>query len=113
MNKNDIKLIIILLLFIIVLLLILRPKSSNTASVYYEDKLIQKIDLTKDNIYTFDGYNGKVVVEVKSNKIKVIEENSKNHICSKQGYSNVIICLPNKIIIKVEDDSTSLDGVSK
>lgn len=113
MNKNDIKLIIVILIIIIILLITKKEIKGTTASVYYEDKLIKEIDLTKDATYSVNGYNGQIILEVKQNKIKVLEETSKNHICSKQGYSNLIICLPNKIIIKVNNIEEELDGVSK
>ncbi len=53
----------------------------------------------------------------KENKIRVKKENSPNHICSKEGYisdsSRTLVCLPNKIIIKITNDNTDdkLDGV--
>lgn len=115
MSRNDIKLILILC-FVLILFFLFRNLSDNgkrVANVYYNDELINSISLDKDGIYTVDGYNGKVVLEVKDNKIRVIEETSKRNLCSKQGYGDVIICLPNKIVIKVENDDNELDGVVK
>lgn len=116
MNKNDLILISILLIISIIVLLFfnLNQKDGKTAKVYYEDKEILKIDLGIDKIYTVDGHNGKVKIEVSNKKIKVIEENSPLHLCSKQGYISksyeTIVCLPNKIVIKIEDEY-KLDGV--
>lgn len=111
MNKNDIKLIIICC-FIISILFILyfyNKKEANYANVYYKSDIILKIDLNKNDTYTVKGDNGDVVIEVLNKKIKVIKENSPYHICSKQNaISNVgesIICLPNKIIIELPNDS--------
>ena len=45
--------------------------------------------------------------------IRVKEETSKYHICSKQGFvkdNTPIICMPNKIIIKI-DYKENLDSV--
>lgn len=113
MNKNDIKLVLFLVLIILVFFLIkiLNNSKEKCANVYYNDELIKTISLDIDGIYSVDGYNGEVVMEVKNNKIRVIEEISKKNLCSKQGYGDVIICLPNKIIIKVENNE--LDGVVK
>ena len=46
--------------------------------------------------------------------IRVKKETSPLHICSKQGYSKSvpIICLPNKIIIKLVNDN-EYDAISK
>ena len=111
MNKYDIRLIIIIL-FVVIFILVLTKKNSNYANVYYNNRLILIIDLSISKEYSVDGYNGVVKLKVKDNKIKVIEETSKNHICSKEGYTNsgVIVCLPNKIIINFSNDE--LDAIA-
>lgn len=115
MNKKDILLILIILLVSGVLILVnkLNYKKSNYAYVYYENKVIKEIDLSINSTYTVKGYNGSVVIEVKDNMIRVKEESSKYHICSKQGFvkdNTPIICMPNKIIIKM-DYKENLDSV--
>lgn len=118
MNKNDIKLIIILIIIIsgIFIILNITKKEGTLAEVYYEDKLILTIDLNIDKEYIVEGLLGEVLIEVKDKKIRVKEETSPNNICSKEGYisdsSKVLICLPNKIIIKVLGDS-EIDTVVK
>lgn len=115
MNKSDLKLILILLTISLLILLIFKisQKESTNFMVYYENDLILKENLNIDKIYEVNGYNGIVKIEVKNGKIRVIEENSPLHLCSKQGYISAtfesIICLPNKIIIKI--DNSTLDGV--
>lgn len=109
MNKNDLKLIIIVLIVIgIFSLFTLFSKKATIANVYYENDLILKIDLSIDKTYEVDGVNGKVVIEVLNNQIRVVEENSPYHLCSKQGFisknGQSIICLPNKIIIEFPSD---------
>lgn len=116
MNKHDIWLIVIILIISLLFIFIKRInyKDSNYAYVYYENKVIKKIDLNINDIYTVNGYNGSVVIEVKDKKIRVIEEESPLHICSKQGFisdNTPIICLPNKIVIKIENKTSELDTV--
>lgn len=115
MNKNDIKLVLILLFIILAFFTYksINNSKDKIAKVYYNDKLIKTISLNEDNTYIVEGYNGEVVIEVKNNKIRVIEETSEKNLCSKQGYGDVIVCLPNKIVIKVENDDKKLDGVVK
>ena len=116
MNKSDIMLVVILLIIILVSLLIINftKEEGGTAIVYYEDKEILKIDLNIDSEYIVDGELGDVVIEVKNKKIRVKRENSPKNICSKEGYigdsSRTLICLPNKIVIKIVGD-TEIDGV--
>lgn len=116
MNKSDIKLIVIISFISIFLLLIinLTKKDSNKALVYYNDKVIKEIDLNIDGNYEVEGYNGKVIIEVKNNKIRVVEENSEKKLCSKQGYISEsyesIVCLPNKIVITISS-SNEIDTI--
>ena len=116
MNKKDVLLIFVVL--IISLLFIFKPNNNNNnnnkyALVYYEDKVILKVKLDKHQKYSVKGYLGDVIIETDIGKVRVSEETSKYHLCSKQGYvsNNVpIVCLPNKIIIKIEEES-ELDAV--
>lgn len=107
MNKNDLKMILIILLLVIIFLILysLNKEEALVAYVYYESDLILEIDLNIDSKYEVDGLLGKVIIEVKDKKIRVIEENSPNHLCSRQGFvsnkGDMIVCLPNKIIIEL------------
>ena len=117
MNKNDLILIICILIISLILILVTNINNikGNTASVYYDNKLIEEIDLNIDKEYDVEGLNGNVHIVVKDKKIKVENENSPLHLCSKQGFiqntSDTIICLPNKIIIKINNNE--LDTVIK
>lgn len=121
MNKNDIKLVGILLLMVLISFLglfLLKNDNKKNALVYYEDEMILKIDLSLkgEHTYTVDGYNGDIIIKTNDNKIKVESENSPNHICSNQGWIDdsyeVLVCLPNKVVIKIEDDE-EIDTVVK
>lgn len=93
MNKNDLKLVGVLLIIISIFFIIINitKKEGKTAVVYYEDKEILKIDLNTNKEYTVKGYLGDVVLEVKNKKIRVKEETSDKHICSKEGYIYILI----------------------
>jgi hypothetical protein len=120
MNKQDLILIIAVALmggglFIISHFMI--PDEATKASVYYDNKLVLTIDLSIDEpkTYTVNGYNGEVVIETKKNQIRVEKENSPRHLCSKQGWVTSslesIVCLPNKIVIKIESTDNKVDAV--
>lgn len=116
MNKSDIKLIIFVILIVVLTIIIINLNKSkgNTVEVYYEDDLVLSMDLYTDNIYTVKGLLGDVVIEVKDKKVRVVKENSPKNICSKEGYisdsTKPLICLPNKIVIKIVQDD-DVDGV--
>ncbi len=114
MNKYDLILCISVFLVAGILLILTKlPKDGTNAIVYYENKEVLRIDLSINNTYTVSGYNGDVTLEVKDKKIRVLDEVSPKHLCSKQGYiSNSyesIICLPNKIVVKI--DNNDIDAV--
>ena len=117
-NKNDILLIFITLIISLLFILInkLNSKNGNIAKVYYDSNLIKTIDLSIDKEYIVKGYNGDILIKVKDNKIKVVEEKSPKHLCSKQGYIyksyETIVCLPNKIVIEIDNDK-KIDTVVK
>ncbi|MFV0274857.1 MAG: NusG domain II-containing protein [Bacilli bacterium] len=118
MKKGDLILIVMILL-ISLLSLFLFNKDKMVASkaiVYHDNEEILKIDLNINKKYEVFGDLGKVIIKVNNKKIEVIEETSKNNICSKQKKTNnvyeSIICLPNKIVIELIGES-KLDGVVK
>lgn len=116
MNKSDIKLIVILGIIVlgIFVFITITKEDGSIAEVYYEDEKILTIDLNIDSEYIVDGELGDVVLEVKDRKIRVKSENSPRNICSKEGFigdsSRTLICLPNKIVVKIVGESV-IDGV--
>lgn len=117
MKQNDLTLIVVISLLAICWLFLNNNStlSNNIAAkVYYENQLILTIDMNQDGEYDVEGANGKVHIVVMDHKIKVEEENSPKHLCSKQGFisssNQAIVCLPNKILIRMESDD-SLDAV--
>lgn len=112
MNKVD-KITISIILLILLLVIIFQKLNSNNlnkeAIIYYENKIVKKINLNINKKQEFDvqGYNGNIHIIAKKGKIKVTDEISEKNLCSKQGYISssheMIVCLPNKIVIKIED----------
>ncbi len=111
MKKADkILIVCIMLLSVVLCVPLFFTKNVNTyASVYVKEKQVLRIDLTKDKTYVVDGKLGKVYIEVKQKKVRVKQENSPHHYCSKQGFvsdSNVpIVCLPNETVGKIEKET--------
>ncbi len=112
MNKKDVILIITLLVIACVLLLFINQEKGNTANVYYDNNLVLKINLNKNNDYDVKGYNGNIHINVKDSYLSVTDEISPYHICQKKKIHNVgesLICLPNKVVIKIENNE--LDAI--
>jgi hypothetical protein len=117
MNKNDYTLVIVTLFISLVVALILKqPNNPTVVNVYYENKVIKTASLKEDSTFVVDGKLGKVTIEIKDSKVRIIDETSPNNICQKQGHISKVkeqlICLPNKIIVTI-DGETELDAVVK
>ncbi|MDD4036564.1 MAG: NusG domain II-containing protein [Bacilli bacterium] len=120
MNKSDIKLIVIILVITSVVFLLFKAMDNNgskEAHVYYDNDLILKIDLDINEVkeYKVKGLNGDVILEVKKGKVRVKEEISPLNLCSNQGFIQssyeVIVCLPNKIVVKIVEKDKNIDVI--
>ncbi len=123
MNKSDIKLIlglIILVILVSALMFIINIATVNgtkKALVYYDNDLILSIDLDDSEFreYKVSGYNGDVILNASNGKVRVVEEISPLHICSYQGWIDspheIIICLPNRIVVKIEEQKEKIDTI--
>ena len=115
MNKSDVKLVGVLLVISLVGVLGFKifSKNGENAYVYHDGILVLTIDLKHDNDYVVAGELGDVDIVVRDGKIKVEEETSPLHLCSKQGFIasefESIVCLPNKIVINI--GQSDLDAV--
>jgi len=81
-----------------------QSKQIGTALIYHEGKLLEKVDLQKDRIIPM--LNGKMELEVKEGKIRVLNSDCPQHICMNMGWieysGQTIACLPNKVLVEVQ-----------
>ena len=78
-----------------------------------EKKYEYSID--NDGVYRVDGILGQTVFEIKDGKIHIVESPCKNKTCINQGYHLPLVCLPNDVIISVEDSGAKgeYDAISE
>lgn len=127
MNKYDgilfVGLFVISIISFLIMIFPTLEEEKLKANLYYENKLIDSIDLynvgeEEKTITLFkDDYplfNDDIQIVYKEGKIKVLQETSAKNICSKQGYIKysyqTIVCLPNHFYIELISDE-ELDGV--
>ena len=108
MNKKDLKLIIgcliVSIIFYIGYLFMNSQFKGDVGIVEYKEKIILEFDITKNDIYEFEGSYGKMHLEVKDEKFRVIDVECPNHNCEQMGWHNIdsispIVCMPNEVII--------------
>ena len=106
-KKRDIVLAAVLLILGVTGVLIVKYglKSGNTADVYIDDKLVQTIDLSVDDEYTFQTDKGSNTVEVTNGAVSMKSADCPDKVCVRMGTKNrngeTITCLPHKLVIEV------------
>lgn len=106
-KKRDIVLAAVLLILGVTGVLIVKYglKSGNTADVYIDDKLVQTIDLSVDDEYTFQTDKGSNTVEVRDGAVSMKSADCPDKVCVRMGTKNrngeTITCLPHKLVIEV------------
>ncbi|MBE6984087.1 MAG: NusG domain II-containing protein [Ruminococcaceae bacterium] len=96
------------------LLLFYGGEENNTALVYSDGTLVERIDLTQDADYRIDFGKEWNILSVKNGKISVSSASCATQDCVRHGQSNhgaPIVCLPNRLVIEFED--TQLDAFLK
>ena len=97
----------VFLILIFICAVVLMNRGGKYAKIYYSGKLYKTIDLSEvKSEYTID-IDGKNTVLVSHGEICMHDANCPDKLCVKQGtISNgdvPIVCLPNEIIIKIEE----------
>jgi hypothetical protein len=90
--------------------------SSHIAEIKQDGKVIRTIDLDKIDtaeeikITYKDGYN---IIRVENGRIRIIDADCPDKLCVKTGWitesGQSVICLPHKLIIKIQGGSKDID----
>lgn len=116
--KADIVLIAILVVVAFISYIVIYnfiSKQGNVVEVYSDSKLIKKVPLDTDTEFEVKIDNHINVVRVEKGFVSMLDADCPDKLCEKQGkiHNNgeTIICLPNKIVIKVNTEKQSSDAV--
>ncbi len=113
MKKKDI--IVILVLSVVIgigyLIMSMIQKEKDTVEVYFKNELIETLDLSKNQVYTYEGSYGVFHLEVKNGEYHATDVQCPNHDCEnvgwvKLGQTKEIVCVPNEIyVIQTKSDA--------
>lgn len=78
--------------------------SVNANGVHYE------YSATSNGVYTVAGELGETTFEIKDGRVRIIDSPCPNKTCISQGWHNPLVCLPNKVMITVENDGGAEQG---
>lgn len=108
---TDLVVIVLLAITIVLCFVFTIPTTQGSyAVIYHKGTIIGRYSLTNDQ--NFSILDGKMVITIESNSIRVSESDCKNHICvnsnsiSKAGQR--IVCTPNKVTIIIESEQDVL-----
>ena len=87
------------------------------ALIKIDNRPVQRVSLRMDRRINLEGENGKVVIEVREGRVRVVESTCFQRICINTGWINKpgqnIVCLPNKVLVTIEGkESPKVDAVS-
>lgn len=68
--------------------------------------------LKKEGIYKVEGLLGFTTFEIKNQSVRILDSTCPNKTCVSQSWSNQIVCLPNKVSIKIENNE-EFDAISQ
>ena len=73
--------------------------------------------LKEDRIIQVNGVLGDYSIEIKSGKVHTLHSNCPQQVCVVRGWAyksgDSIACLPNRILIKIEDKNQVIDAVTE
>lgn len=109
---GDFLILILILIFSIALILKNTGKKSGVVKIHTENSTYV-YDLSENGIYTVEGLIGKTSVEIKNGKVRISDSPCPNRTCISQGWGTLLICLPNKVFVTVEDEQGEFDAIAK
>lgn len=97
----------LIILFVLALGIFLTVKKASHSSakvhVHTEDSEYE-YSAKANGIYEVQGTLGKTRFEIKDGRIRIIDSPCPNKICIHQGWDSPLVCLPNNVIITLEEE---------
>ena len=118
MKHKDIFLLIIIIIVIIILFIvnnIVNREEIDIAEIYINNKLYKSISIDLDEDIIINNDNNYNHIKIHNGGVEMIESSCSDKICVKSGHikkvSDRIVCMPNKVVIKIKGTDTSKEDV--
>lgn len=69
-------------------------------------------NLEDEGVFEVEGALGKTIFEIKDGKVRFIDSPCSGKTCIYQGFSDMVICLPNKVIATSSAEEGGVDATS-
>lgn len=106
-KKGDVIVIALLVVAVILTAVFATRTADSFVEIYVDGNLVMQLDLSKDTVVDLNSTSHKIdmKVEIKAGKVFVTHSDCPDKLCVESaGVSSVggmIVCLPNKVVIKV------------
>lgn len=92
------------------------PKS-RTVQIEVDGKPVYVLPIDKNRVVSVEGPEGVTVIEIKDHLVRVTASPCQNKLCIQQGWikSGVIVCLPNRVFVRIGDhdkDDKTVDATT-
>lgn len=86
------------------------------AKIYQNGELVKTVSLQEDATFIIEGKQGEYnKIQVKDGAIGIVEASCPDFLCGKMGFLSTgpipITCLPNELVIEIQDDLEEIDGM--
>lgn len=89
--------------------------TGNYAKVYYDGRLLDKINLSIDRDYTYQFEDNINTIRVQNNEVCMLDSNCPNQDCVYVGYiskdKQTIVCLPHKLSVVISSSESEYDYI--
>jgi len=84
-----------------------------TVRIELDGKPVYILPIDSNNAVSVEGPKGKTQIEIRDHKVRITESPCNNKLCIHQGWTQqgTIICLPNRIIVTIEDESQKSEKI--
>jgi hypothetical protein len=91
---------------------------SQTVLIDADGKPAYVLPLNEDKTVSVEGSEGKTIVEIRGNKVRIIDSPCRNKLCIRQGWIETggVVCLPNKVVVTIrghEDNVRGVDAITR
>ena len=110
-TKGDKILIAVLLSITLIFIgkLDLSSREGDWAVIEVDQKIVQRIPLSKDQVIPIEGRLGVTRVEIHDGRARIHSSPCKNKVCVKSGYiqyaDRLTACIPNRVVVKIQSSS--------
>jgi hypothetical protein len=86
------------------------------AEVYVKNELVRTLDLSEDGLVEVEDAGAYNLLEVKDGTIRMAEANCPSQTCvhtgAKSAGGSMIVCLPNRVVVKITGAPEEVDSVA-